>query len=232
MTSKESLRVEQLTKVYGHGETAVTAVDDVSLTLNEGDFIAILGPSGSGKTTLLSMIGGLLHATAGSITVSGEEITRLAEGQLARFRRQNIGFVFQNYNLIPYLDAMGNLLVVSHINKMLNVETRERAARLIAELGLEKRADHLPEALSGGERQRVAIARALMNDPVLILVDEPTANLDTKRGEQVVKMLRDQVKSRGKSGIMVTHDERMCRFADKTVALLDGRLIAEVKILR
>lgn len=219
---EESLRVEGLTKVYGHGETAVTAVENVSLTLEEGELIGILGPSGSGKTTLLSMIGGLLHATSGSIVVNGEEITHLSEGQLAQFRRKNIGFVFQNYNLIPYLDALGNLLIVPHINKKLNPETRARAMRLITELGLEKRTDHLPEALSGGERQRVAIARALMNDPVLILVDEPTANLDTKRGEQVVKMLRDQVKSRRKSGIMVTHDERMCRFADKTISLLDG----------
>lgn len=224
--SRYALETKELTKVFESGGSAVTAVENVSFRLDPAEFVAILGPSGSGKTTLLSMLGGLLHATSGKITVDGRQISSLSEKDLAAFRRERVGFVFQNYNLIPYVDALGNLLVVPHINNKLNHEARERAVQLLTELGLEHRIDHLPSALSGGERQRVAIARALMNDPAIILVDEPTANLDTQRGRQVVEMLRDQIKSRQKAGIMVTHDERMCKYADRTVSLVDGRLSA------
>jgi putative ABC transport system ATP-binding protein len=222
--SQNTVEVDCLTKIYGSGEVAITAVDNVSFRLEAGEFVIILGPSGSGKTTLLSMLGGLLHPTSGSIVVNGQQIVGLSARKLASYRREKVGFVFQNYNLIPYIDAFGNLLAISHINKKLNRGAKGKAIQLLTELGLENRRNHLPSELSGGERQRVAIARALMNDPAIILVDEPTANLDTARGEQVVCMLQEQVKSKRKIGIMVTHDERMCKFANRTISLLDGRV--------
>lgn len=225
------LEVDSVSKIYtDSGEASLKAIDSVSLHLKAGEFIAVLGPSGSGKTTLLAMIGGLLKPTSGTISVDGQQINGISARNLAGYRREKIGFVFQNYNLIPFLSALDNLLVVAHINKKLNGAAKKKAKSLLAELGLDKKTDPLPSSLSGGERQRVAIARALMNDPTLILVDEPTANLDTGRGEQVVAMLRDQVRLKGKAGIMVTHDERMCQYADRTVTLVDGKITQSEKV--
>ncbi len=184
----------------------------------------MVGPSGSGKTTLLAMLGGLLTPTSGRVLIGDIEVHRLSGRGLARFRRERVGFVFQGSNLIPYMTARDNLLVVAAISGRVTNEARQRADQLIEELGLSRRARVLPARLSGGERQRVAIGRALMNDPDIILVDEPTASLDTERGQQVVEMLRQEITSRGKTGLMVTHDSRMAAYAARILAMRDGML--------
>jgi putative ABC transport system ATP-binding protein len=222
MGDEHVLRLEGVTKTYGHGHTAVQAVVDATFHTEAGHFLAVVGPSGSGKTTLLAMIGGLLTPTGGRITVDGTEIGLLSSRQLAKYRREQVGFVFQGYNLLPYLTARGNLLAIPRIAGKLDKAARERADLLLEELELTDRASAYPAEMSGGERQRVAIGRALMNDPSLILVDEPTANLDTKRGEQVVKLLKEEVTSRGKTAIMVTHDPRMAARADHVLRIEDG----------
>jgi len=221
---EQDLVAQSLTKVFGAGDTAVEAVRDVSLSVRAGEFVAIVGPSGSGKTTLLAMLGGLLAATRGRVIVGSTDISRLNEAQRARFRRGHVGFVFQGFNLVSYLTAEQNLLVIPSISGKVDGEMRARAGQLLRELGVDKRAHHLPGELSGGERQRVAIGRALMNDPLLVLVDEPTSNLDSERGTEVVRSLAEEVKLRNKIGIMVTHDRRMLTHVDRVLEIADGRL--------
>jgi putative ABC transport system ATP-binding protein len=221
---EQDLVAQSLTKVFGSGDTAVEAVRDASLSVRAGEFVAIVGPSGSGKTTLLAMLGGLLTATGGQVIVGGTDFSRLNEAQRARFRRERVGFVFQGFNLVPYLTAEQNLLVIPSISGKLDGETRARARQLLREMGVEKRAHHVPGELSGGERQRVAIGRALMNDPLLVLVDEPTSNLDSERGTEVVRSLAEEVKMRNKIGIMVTHDRRMLTHVDRVLEMADGRV--------
>jgi putative ABC transport system ATP-binding protein len=221
---EQGLLAQSLTKVFGSGDTAVEAVRDVSFSVRAGEFVAIVGPSGSGKTTLLAMLGGLLTATNGRVVVGGSDISRWSEAQRARFRRERVGFVFQGFNLVPYLTAEQNLLVIPSISGKASREARARARQLLRELGVERRAHHLPGELSGGERQRVAISRALMNDPLLVLVDEPTSNLDSERGNEVVRSLAEEVKMRNKIGIMVTHDRRMLTHVDRVLEMADGRL--------
>jgi len=218
------LEVAGLSKTYGDGERAVLAVRDVTFATQPGEFVAVVGPSGSGKTTLLAMIGGLLTPSAGSISVNGRDIARLSRGEQAAYRRQSVGYVFQANNLMPFLTARENLLVMASITGGDRKAAKARADRLLAELGLEKRAHALATELSGGERQRVAIARALMNDPDLVLVDEPTASLDSTRGRQVVSSLIAEVKGRGKLGLMVTHDTEMAALADRVLAMHDGQM--------
>jgi len=224
--SQRALDLNGLTKVYGDGHTAVTAVDDADLHLDDNEFMALLGPSGSGKTTLISMIGALLTPTEGTIKIGGQDLSELSKRERTRFRANRIGFVFQSFNLVPFLTARENLTVMSSISDAPRRDLEERADQLLEDLGLAERRDNLPEQLSGGERQRVAIGRALVTDPDLILVDEPTASLDTELGTAVVKMLASEIKSRKKSGIMVTHDLRMVEFTDRTVEIVDGRLQA------
>jgi putative ABC transport system ATP-binding protein len=227
------LRVDQVTKTYGEGHTAVTAVHAATMSVAQGEFVALLGPSGSGKTTLISMIGGLLTPTSGRILVGETDVTQLGSSkrgtkELTRFRAERVGFVFQSANLVPFLTARENLLWVASLRSQRGRAARragaDRADQLLAELGLAKRAGNLPEQLSGGERQRVAIGRALMNDPDLVLVDEPTAALDTEMGRSVVQLLRREIKDRGKTGIMVTHDLRMVEYTDRVFEILDGNL--------
>jgi putative ABC transport system ATP-binding protein len=218
------LKVSGLNKTYGSGEAAVHAVRDVAFETKPGEFIAIVGPSGSGKTTLLAMIGGLLAPTSGAILVNGRDIARFRDSELVRYRRESVGFVFQANNLVPYLTGRENMLLVQSITGGNAAAARSRAGQLLEELGISSRANALATALSGGERQRVAIGRALMNDPELVLVDEPTANLDSERGRQVVQSLIAEVRSRGKLGIMVTHDSEMASLADRVLALRDGQL--------
>jgi putative ABC transport system ATP-binding protein len=222
-----ALTVANVTKVYGEGHTAVRALSNASLELDDNEFLALLGPSGSGKTTLLSVIGGLLKPTGGEVYIGGTNVTDLPKKDMTRFRANRVGFVFQGFNLVPFLTARENLTVMASISNASRREIEKRADQLLEELGLASRSDNLPEQLSGGERQRVAIARALVNDPDLILVDEPTASLDTELGTQVVQLLAAEIKSRGKAGIMVTHDLRMVEFTDRTVRILDGELIHE-----
>jgi putative ABC transport system ATP-binding protein len=219
-----TLAVTGLNKTYGSGDLAVHAVRDVNFSTQPGDFIAIVGPSGSGKTTLLAMIGGLLTPSSGSIKVGDREITRLSATERAAYRRDSVGFVFQANNLIPFLTARENLLIMNDIGSGSRREAAARADRLIEELGLTSRAAALASELSGGERQRVAIGRALMRDPMLVLVDEPTANLDSEQGEHVVRSLISEVKGRDKLGLMVTHDLKMAALADVILEMRDGHL--------
>ncbi len=219
-----ALEVVELSKTYYGAAEPVEAVKGATFSASAGEFLAVVGPSGSGKTTLLAMIGGLLSPTSGTIRVDGIAIDRLDSRKLAAFRRQRVGFVFQANNLIPYLTARENLLVMADIGGVDRRTARERADRLLEELGLSQRANALATELSGGERQRVAIARALMNDPALILVDEPTAALDSARGRQVVESLKAEIKLRNKLGIMVTHDMAMAALTDRILEMHDGVL--------
>lgn len=217
------LSVSNLTKTYQEGDREVQAVRDVNFGGEPGEFIAIVGPSGSGKTTTLAMLGGLLTPTNGSINLNGREITELSPRELTEYRRLSVGYVFQANNLLPFLTVRENLLVMSWIGARKD-EGKPRADQLIEELGLSHRADALATQLSGGERQRVAIGRALMNDPEIVLVDEPTANLDSVRGRQVVEMLVRETKDRNKLTIMVTHDLDMAALADHIYEMHDGVL--------
>lgn len=221
-----NLSVSNVTKTYGEGDSAVAAVRDASFSAEAGEFIALVGPSGSGKTTLLAMIGGLLSPTSGTISVNGTNVGALSGGDQARYRRDQVGYVFQSNNLLPYLTARENLMLIRAIGAKGRGTASQRADQLMEELGLSKRRNALATELSGGERQRVAIARALMNDPDLVLVDEPTASLDSTRGRQVVESLLEEVKSRAKIGIMVTHDLAMAELADRVFELHDGMLSA------
>ncbi len=219
-----TLSLTGVSKTYGSGDNTVDAVKDVSFETAPGEFLALIGPSGSGKTTLLAMIGALLTPTAGQIMVNGNPIADLSDAARARFRRDSVGYVFQSNNLLPFLTAKENLMVVRSIGGKGPGTPSQRADELLSELGLKDRGNALATDLSGGERQRVAIARALMNDPFLILVDEPTASLDSVRGKQVVQSLIDEVKGRGKTGIMVTHDLAMAELADRVLEMHDGQL--------
>ncbi|MDP1877793.1 MAG: ABC transporter ATP-binding protein [Actinomycetota bacterium] len=219
------LRVSDVRKVYGEGHTEVVAVADATMAVDQGEFVALLGPSGSGKTTLISIVGGLLSPSGGTVTLGGIDVTGLSKKDLTAFRAEQVGFVFQSANLVPFLTARENLLYVASLVKGTSrAQAQARADDLLEELGLAGRAKNLPEQLSGGERQRVAIGRALMNDPDLVLVDEPTAALDTAMGRQVVELLRREIKGRGKTGIMVTHDLRMVEYTDRVFEILDGHL--------
>jgi putative ABC transport system ATP-binding protein len=211
-------------KVYPTGDDEVVALDHAALTLGRDEIVALVGPSGSGKTTLCSIAGGILSPTEGTVIVAGEDITDYSPKQLTDFRREHVGFVFQGVNLVPFLTARENLLVVDEIGRRTGAPARRRADQLLEELGLADRAGHMPSELSGGQRQRIAVGRALMNEPELVLFDEPTSSLDTKLGEQVMDLIRSEMKSRGTAAIVVTHDERMTHFADRTVHIVDGVL--------
>lgn len=215
--------VTHLTKTYESDGNEVQAVRDVSFSMEAGEFLAIVGPSGSGKTTLLAMLGGLLTPSSGSIIVAGREISTLPPRARAGYRRTTVGFIFQQLNLFPYLTARENVLLMRAIGACGPDATRQ-ADQLLAELGLKERANTQVSRLSGGERQRVAIARALMNDPAIVLADEPTSNLDSVRGAQVVRMLIDECKARNKLTVMVTHDREMAAMADRILEMHDGHL--------
>lgn len=219
-----SLHVSNLSKTYKSGDDAVHAVQDANFAIEPGEFVAVVGPSGSGKTTVIAMIGALLRPTSGRIEVNGRDIAALKGSEQAAYRRTSVGYVFQANNLVPYLTTRENLLLMQQIGGGPRQVAGQRANRLLQELGLEKRANALATQLSGGERQRVAIARALMNKPQMVLVDEPTASLDSARGKQVVESLIQEVKGRGKLGIMVTHDLAMAALADRVLQMHDGRL--------
>ena len=218
------LVLEDVTKIYGHGEQAVTAIADASLSVLPGELVAIVGPSGSGKTTFLAIAGALLQPTQGRVLLDGQDLTTMRPAALTQIRLKQIGFVLQSSNLIPSLRARDQLLLIAEIAGQRNKAAERRADELLATLGMTGRARSYPETLSGGERQRVAIARALMNDPAVLLADEPTASLDSARGHEVVELLAREVRERGKAGVMVTHDERMLDLVDRVVRIADGRL--------
>ena len=221
-----ALRMSDVRKIYRVGDTDIVALDHATLTVGTDEIVALVGPSGSGKTTLCSIAGGILSATEGTIVVGDEDITRYGDKQLTTFRQNNVGFVFQSVNLVPFLTARENLVVVDELGRREGKVARERADRLLAELGLSDRSKNLPSQLSGGQKQRVAIGRALMNEPRLVLFDEPTSALDTELGAQVMELIRAEMKSRGTAAIVVTHDERITEYCDRTVHITDGVLQA------
>jgi putative ABC transport system ATP-binding protein len=223
-----ALSMTDVRKVYRMGDTDVVALDHATLEVAAGEIVALVGPSGSGKTTLCSIAGGILPATEGTVVVGGQDITGYSPKQLTRFRSQEIGFVFQSVNLVPFLTARENLLVVDEVGRRTGAAARQRADQLLEELSLTDRRNNLPSQLSGGQRQRVAIGRALMNNPTLVLFDEPTSALDTRLGEQVMELIRTEMKSRGTAAIVVTHDSRMTHYADRTLGMSDGRIVGEL----
>ena len=218
------LDVRGLTKVFKSGPAPVRAVDGVDLTVRKGEIVLIVGPSGAGKTTLLTLIGGVLRPTSGSVRINGYEITSMKERELPQMRRHLVGFVFQSFSLLESLSALENVEVALNFAAVTGKAARERATRLLVDLGMEHRLQFKPRALSGGEQQRVAIARALANGPQLILADEPTANLDSKYGHDIVALLREIAKEQGGSVVIVSHDQRIREVADRVLWLEDGRL--------
>ena len=222
-----ALELSDVRKIYTMGDGSdVVALDHATLTVADDEIVALVGPSGSGKTTLCSIAGGILSATEGRIVVAGEDISDYGDKQLTKFRQESVGFVFQSVNLVPFLNAKENLTVVDELGKRTGKAAQQRADQLLDELGLADRMKNLPSQLSGGQRQRVAIGRALMNDPKLVLFDEPTSALDTELGEQVMELIRTEMKQRGISAIVVTHDERITQYCDRSVHIIDGHLAA------
>lgn len=219
------LKLDKVSKVYGEGNTEVTALHPMSLDVKAGEFIGIVGPSGSGKSTLLSIAGALLSPSKGDIYIREQNITKLSQKEMTDIRLKKIGFIFQFANLVPYLNVKEQLLYIAKLKKEDKQESEKRADHLLAAFGLGERKKHYPNQLSGGEKQRVAIARAFMNNPDLILADEPTASLDSKRAREVVEMMKREVKESQKAAIMITHDERMLDVCDRILTLRDGKLI-------
>ncbi|WP_024621972.1 ABC transporter ATP-binding protein [Metaclostridioides mangenotii] len=217
------LETINLSKIYGKKETAVRALKDANLNVEKGEFVAIVGPSGSGKSTFLHLVGGLERPSSGTIKVDGRDICCLSDKELAKYRRQKVGFIFQQYNLIPVLNVRENIeLPLKLDNKPIDNDYLDE---IITTLGLEDRQDHLPNQLSGGQQQRVAIARALSAKPSLILADEPTGNLDSKTTQEVVELLKISIKKYNQTLIMITHNESISGNADKVVNIIDGQLI-------
>ncbi|MDP7078791.1 MAG: ABC transporter ATP-binding protein [Candidatus Undinarchaeales archaeon] len=222
------LILKGVTKIYGEGDAAVHALRGIDLTIHQGEFVAIMGPSGSGKSTAMNMVGCLDVPTDGTILLEGQDIAELEESDLAQIRGQNIGFIFQQFNLIPGLTALENVMLPMVFQGYSSDERFERATELLEKMELGNRMDHLPSELSGGQQQRVAIARALCNDPDIILADEPTGNVDSKMGRDIMTML-SKLHKEGKTIIMVTHDDHLATYAKRTVYLLDGAVVDRLK---
>ena len=218
------IRCRDVCKLYQQGENQITALSGVSLEIDRGSFAAIMGPSGSGKSTLLHLIGGLDRPTSGELLVDGRLIGQMVDDQVTLFRRHKIGFVFQFFNLLPTLTALENISLPLVLDGRSKAQAEERAALLLARVGLDKRKNHLPEALSGGEIQRIAIARALSYNPPLLLADEPTGNLDSRNGAAILELLRQCNQQDGCTVVMVTHSEEAAKYADRRIYLRDGRV--------
>ena len=216
------LETRDLRKVYGAGDTEVRALDGVHLTVEKVEFVAVVGTSGSGKSTLLHMLGGLDRPTSGSVTVDGREIFQLKDEELTIFRRRKIGFVFQNYNLVPVLNVYENIVLPIRLDG--KIEDRAYVEQIIATLGLEKKLQNLPNNLSGGQQQRVAIARALAAKPAIILADEPTGNLDSKTSQDVMGLLKVTSQRFAQTIVMITHNEEIAQMADRTIRIEDGQI--------
>jgi len=219
------LQTESVSKIYESGSLVVKAVDQVSIDIQAGEFVALVGPSGSGKTTMLAMLAGLLTATDGKLLIDGQDLSAMNDIERTRFRREKIGFTFQANNLVPYLTAIENVELMLRLNKNYGRDGHQRAKDLLVRLGMEDRLNNLPSQLSGGQQQRVAIARSLIHNPSVVLADEPTASLDTERAFQVVQIFSDLIHEQQKAGIMVTHDLRMCRHVDKVIQMVDGKVL-------
>lgn len=225
--TSDSLELRDVTLSFGDGDSLVNALDSVSMTIEPGEFVAVVGPSGSGKSSLLAVSGGLEQPTSGSVRVAGTELTTLKDGRRTALRRQKIGFVFQQSNLPSSLTVRDQLLLIAHLDRSVSKAARQRAGELIESLGLSQHADRRPHQLSGGERQRVGIARALMSSPALLLVDEPTSALDSHRAQDIVALLAE-LTHRGQTGtVMVTHDTSVLEHVDRVLHMHDGNLSRE-----
>lgn len=220
----EILKVENLTKVYGKGVNKVVALDDVSFTVNKGEFVAIVGASGSGKSTLLHLIGGVDRPTSGKVFIEGKDIYKFNNDELAIFRRRQVGLIYQFYNLIPILNVEENIVLPLELDKR-KIDTKE-LNELIKTLGLESRKKHLPNELSGGQQQRTSIGRALVTHPAIILADEPTGNLDSKTSDEIVKLLKMSNKKYNQTIIMITHNLELAAIADRIITIEDGKIVA------
>ena len=224
----ELMQIQHLSKVYGQGENQVRAVDDISFTVEKGEFLAIIGPSGSGKSTLLHILGGVDRPTSGKVCVDGQDVYAQNEDQLAIFRRRQVGLIYQFYNLIPVLNVVENMtLPVLMDGRQVN---QERLEELLDVLGLRGREKHLPNQLSGGQQQRVSIGRALMNAPAVVLADEPTGNLDSKNSQEIVELLKMSNKKYGQTLVIITHDENIALQAHRVIAIEDGRITRDERI--
>ena len=221
------IQTQNLTKIYGTGATAVTALDHVNLTVEPGEFVAVMGPSGCGKSTLLHLAGGLDRPSEGEVFIDGQSLAGLPDDALTELRRRRIGFIFQFFNLIPVLDALENTALPLLLDNAKPAEARERAAQWLERFDLSGRLHNRPDQLSGGQQQRVAVARALVAEPSLILADEPTGNLDTRASDEIAGLLRQVSKEWGRTVIMVTHDPRIAAYADRIIFLKDGRIADE-----
>ena len=221
----EILKVKNLCKNYGKGNTLVKALDNISFSVEKGEFVAIVGASGSGKSTLLHLLGGVDHPTSGEIIIDGENIYKLNENNLAIFRRRQVGLIYQFYNLIPVLNVSENITLPTKLDGRKVNEAKLND--LLKTLGLEKRRNNLPNQLSGGQQQRVSIGRAMMNEPALMLADEPTGNLDSKASEEIISLLRLSNKKYNQTVIIITHDEKIALEADRIITIDDGRIIKD-----
>ena len=222
----EILKVENLTKIYGKGTTEVRALDNVSFSVNKGEFVAMVGASGSGKSTLLHLLGGVDRPTSGKVFIDGEDIFKLNDEKLAIFRRRQVGLIYQFYNLIPILNAEENItLPLSLDNRKVD---KDELDELIKLLGLEKRKKHLPNELSGGQQQRVSIGRALITRPTIVLADEPTGNLDSKSSDEIVALLKKSNKEYKQTIVMITHNMEIAKEADRIIKIEDGHIVKEV----
>jgi putative ABC transport system ATP-binding protein len=226
------IQTENLTKIYGTGETAVTALDHVNLKVDTGEFVAIMGPSGCGKSTLLHLVGGLDRPSEGGVSIEGTAIADMKDDDLTKLRRRKMGFIFQFFNLIPVLNAVENASLPVTLDGVKPAEAKRRAAEWLTRFGLGDRQTNRPDQLSGGQQQRVAVARALVAEPALILADEPTGNLDTRSGDEIASLLRDVTKKYGRTVVMVTHDPRIAAYADRIVFLKDGKIVDETNLER
>ena len=224
------VEAQNLTKIYGTGDTAVTALDHVSFDVQPGEFVAVMGPSGCGKSTLLHLVAGLDRPTEGCVLIAGQNLPELDDRQATRLRRQKIGLVFQFFNLIPVLSAVENVALPITLDGVKPPEARARAANWLSKIGIADRLAHRPDQLSGGQQQRVAIARALVAEPEIILADEPTGNLDTRAGEEVALLLQQASKEWGRAIIMVTHDPRIAAYAERIIFLKDGRITEQTRL--
>lgn len=223
----EILKVENLCKIYGKGENEVKAVDNVSFSVKKGEFVAIVGASGSGKSTLLHLLGGVDRPTSGKVFIDGEDIYKLSDDQLAIFRRRQVGLIYQFYNLIPILNVEENITLPCNLDGK-QVE-QAKLDELLKTLKLENRRKHLPNELSGGQQQRVSIGRAIINNPAIMLADEPTGNLDSKSSEEIISLLRLSNKKYNQTVIIITHDEKIALEADRVITIDDGKIIKDEK---
>lgn len=224
------VRTESLTKIYGDSAQPVHAIQNISLTVDDGEFLAVMGPSGSGKSTLLYMLGGLERPTSGQVLLRDQDISKLNDDALSHMRRTQMGFVFQFYNLIPVLTARDNVAMPLILDGIVHAEALKRADEALGKVGIADRSTHRPAELSGGEQQRVALARAMVTNPALILGDEPTGNLDSRASEEVVQLLRRAADDWGRTIILVTHDPRIAAYADRIVFLRDGQIVDENRL--